>query len=369
MDSESPRFIIYGRSSSGSRSVALDEAWPSGAALPNASSGKLMVAWRCYGTESAYAAEIEEANIRETQLIEGLMVHFNSSLSKYDDYYWEALIDIWAEADGSDLAQLERSARALEQARKNIESRLNSLLRLDLTVKQEFVSMKMDRRLRGVSLAQLRDEISEAARSGILRTEYLPTAKLEGRRFSFGPEPPGSLDGLRDLLRRELGEPVPRTPGPSFDDACLRLQTLFLAVGLLLTWSMPLTKWTIGAAAGYLIAVGLAPLYFVKDRRWDRLTRRASTIGSIGFAGIWLFGILYALCAMRPDAPLGRVAGLGVPFLLATSMGVAGGVIGHDPEGLARVIAHAQLLLFLGGVAALAAAVIGISHEAGRRER
>jgi hypothetical protein len=96
--------------------------------------------------------------------------------------------------------------------------------------------------------------------------------------------------------------------------------------------------------------------------------RQTATLATVGFFGIGVFGVAYAVCALLESDALGEsIATLGYPFLVSTGVGVAGGILGGNPRGAARIIAHIQLLFFLSSLIGVAAVLFRIDRGVRRR--
>jgi cation transport ATPase len=95
----------------------------------------------------------------------------------------------------------------------------------------------------------------------------------------------------------------------------------------------------------------------------------SSTSISFAFLIIGLFGAAYALCevfgptSLLPSNP--EFHYLGYAFLMSTSIGIAGGILG-EPGVWPRIIAHIQLLLFLSGLALVFARLLRLEVRSRR---
>jgi len=93
---------------------------------------------------------------------------------------------------------------------------------------------------------------------------------------------------------------------------------------------------------------------------------RTSIVTTFGFYGIVVFGLIYAVFALTNSEALGQTATLGYPFLVSTSLGVAGGLLG-EAKGPVRIVIHIQLLLFLSGLMAALLILIRVRRDVGTR--
>jgi hypothetical protein len=122
------------------------------------------------------------------------------------------------------------------------------------------------------------------------------------------------------------------------------LLALVAAALLVLTWVAPLTWWAtlVFAALFLVLAVTTALVY------WPDVSATPAIVTLL--CAIAFFGIVYASIQLASsDDPLGVSDDprLGEAFLIATSMGIAGGLISGKLDVGPKVVAHAQLLLLL----------------------
>jgi hypothetical protein len=138
-------------------------------------------------------------------------------------------------------------------------------------------------------------------------------------------------------------------------------------VALLLgTWFFRLEPLTLLVAAIAMTIPMVIMAVQARSTGWRLYLLRSGAVTAAALYFIALFGVAYGICALFASTgpPADR---LGNSFLTATSMGLAGGVVGDALDGMALRVAHVQLLLFLGGLTTLIAKVLRI--EALLRER
>jgi len=228
--------------------------------------------------------------------------------------------------------------------------------------RQEFVVLDLPGSLSPRTSEQVAVELhrlnDDAVRKSGAPSIELNTLTVTNRRITFGPEVPGALKALHDYLEEQerlvQTEPI---PAPT---ATTMVVPWVLAGLLLATWILPLTPMLLGSAFGTMcIPMGFL-IWKARDVGWKGHFLRTGTLSAVALFTIAFFGLLYGICALTGSGQPAAQARLGEPFLIATSLGLAGGVVGEALSGPALVIAHIQLLLFLGSLAALLAAVLRI---------
>ncbi len=332
------------------------------------------VGWRCYCKIppglSEHALQFAEASkSAEPWATRGQYV--NVTIDAHPDckgYGMPLVIDLWVEKSRNTVDDIQAATTALEVVRREIEAQLRLDSIWHLAKQQEFLDVELP-----PSIARhLDSDRARAAIVALLETEkrigdLLPTLNLLKRRLTFGPEHGGTIEAVQRYLERETGE---RPKRGADEPALSHLQSwiaLMMAATILLTWSLPLRPWSIAVVTVVLTGLftwGIVPRSNVP---WKSMLRQTPTVASIGFFGIGMFGIGYAVCALLDHEALGPVSRLGYPFLVSTGLGIAGGILGDNPKGAARILAHIQLLLFLGGLMGVVAVLFRIDR--GTRQR
>ncbi len=276
------------------------------------------------------------------------------------------VVEVWTSRARAMPEDIEAAANALGAAVRVLSAKLN-LEYTDLRKEQEFIEVW----LAPFIVSRLQPTFANAtlaSYSKSRRAEDLPTVRVDGDRLKLGPEHDGAIQAVVRYLQAMTDE-VRRDSFLSARPYSLaKFAPLGLAILLVLSWALPLTTLSVTAFAISFIAIAGAALFPAYVAGWDIVFRQPSTIATTTFFGIGMFGVLYAMCALAGDEQLGHVTSLGYPFLVATSLGVAGGVLGENPTGAARVIAHIELLLFLSGIAGLIAMLLRIDRHT-RKQR
>lgn len=226
-----------------------------------------------------------------------------------------------------------------------------------LSLSQEFVITKLPRWLE----VTLTTDIAAAGLGDALQPQS--TVAVSNGILSLGPEDEGTLDRLQKYLTKQFraareGERLDRIAKPSALYAPWTLVVLLLG-----TWFLRLESLTLLVAAiAMTIPIGIMALQAWRSTGWRLYLLRPGAVTAIALYFICLFGVAYGICALPGIAqtPPIQTERLGNSFLIATSMGLAGGVVGDSLSGLALRVAHVQLLLFLSGLTLLIAKVLRI---------
>jgi hypothetical protein len=310
-------------------------------------------------------------------LMKGNLVRVSAKVELEDDFYGWLALDLWMERPGETASDVGRAWGVLWDTYQTVLARVEQIagaVGSDF-VGQEFLEIRLPR-----FLSQLTDSDKVKARLAALDKEYgdkeyyfrneYPTVKLEGRQLRLGPEPEGVIKAAQRFLEEETGNRAHHPdPTPAEQRRRWRIPMTTAAV-LLGTWFFPNKIWSISLVSLMLLGLLASSVYPARKIGWRAIFRDPTTIATVGFFGIGVFGIGYAICAMVDDEAIGHVTRLGYPFLVSTGLGVAGGILGDNPKGFALVWAHVQLLLFLSGLMSAIIAVVGIARDArDRRDR
>lgn len=347
-----------------------NEPWPT---LPSGRPPLLRVGWRCVATLSNLGSiefPRDPAAISPMR-VDGHDVQVAFADKRRGDNYSYFVIDIWTERQRSnDLAEaILRCSAAMEQARKVCESALGCWGDKKLVVREEFLDVRLPRLMaHGLNSDHVRAAIRANLRSmAPLYPDELQTVSLRDRRLRIGPESSGIVEAFRSFLKDLIGD-TPREAGVPTENLGFRKWIpLFMAGAMILSWGLPLAWWSIAVFAVVHFTLAAWLIWPSKDIGLRKLFRQSGVLISTGIFGIGAFGLAYAVCALVSDEALGHVSRLGYPFLVSTGLGVAGGILGDNPRGAARIIAHIQLLIFLGGLAAIAAVILRIDRATRNR--
>jgi hypothetical protein len=272
-------------------------------------------------------------------------------------------VNLWLEGFAADRRfDLSSAQRVLEDARAQVAAETRKVT-LSLTPEQEFIQIKLPKFLARQLNNRRAAAVVEQYRDSRIYND-IKTATVDDDWLTLGPEAPGTIEGIKRYLQEQFNDKTRDSVLVSF--RYTRAIPFVFAAVLLFTWLLPLASWSIGvisAATVLLLLVSLLPGYYVG---WRSVMRRPETIASIGFFGICVFGIAYAICGLVNSMALGPLHNLGYPFLVSTSLGIAGGVLG-EPHGVVRWIIHLQLLLFFGGLMSLIAILLKIERDVGSR--
>jgi hypothetical protein len=241
---------------------------------------------------------------------------------------------------------------ALKQVRIHISSAIwpRYVSEAELSVIGEFAFVELPTWLESSLTA---DIATVAVRTHLVEAS---TVSVSDGTLSFGPEHEGSLASLQRFLAKQYkaareGERLDRTAGAS------AMPVPWILVALLLgTWFVKLGAVTL-LAAGVAMTMPIGFLAWqARAIGWRLYLLRPGAVTAVALYSICLFGLAYGVCAIRAT----KAEALGNSFLIATSMGLAGGVVGENLTGAALRVAHVQLLLFLGGLSMLVARVLRI---------
>jgi len=267
-------------------------------------------------------------------------------------------------------SEIQRAAEALENVRKQIDAHLGVDVDTDLELKkgQEFIEIGLPRYVaRHLDTGRAKAAITSHLRTSARRQESVPSLEVAGRSLKLGPETEGTIDAVRRFLDEETSEAAKDALLATSPYERLSWIPIFMAALLVVTWAFPLRRWTILMFAFLLLALMGLAVTPARDVGWRTTLRQSRTIAALGFFGIGVFGIAYSVCALVSEEALGHVTRLGYPFLVSTGLGVAGGLLGDNPRGAALVIAHIQLLLFLGGLIGVVATLLRIERAVRQR--
>lgn len=247
-------------------------------------------------------------------------------------------------ASPEDLALMQE---ALEQVRTHLTSAIwpRYVAEAELSMTGEFAFVELPTWLESFLTSDMATAAVDAS-----------TVSVSNGTLSFGPEHEGSLDSLQRFLAKQYkaareGERLDRTAGAT------AMPVAWILVALLLvTWFVKLGAVTL-LAAGVAMTLPIAFLAWqARAIGWRLYLLRPGAVTAVALYSVCLFGLAYGVCAL--DAT--KSEALGNSFLIATSMGLAGGVVGESLTGAALRVAHVQLLLFLGGMSVLIARVLRI---------
>jgi hypothetical protein len=276
------------------------------------------------------------------------------------------VVDFWVTGRSASVTELSRAAEALSVVRERLGVQLKLIFE-GLKVHQEFLELGLPKFL----ASNLDTAHLTAALLSLLPPYFgnglLPSVRLAGTKLLIGPEPEGVINSAVKFLKQEASTSSGDAALDSGHSPLRRWIPLVTAGLLLMSWFFPLRRWSVMLFAVLFMTIMAIVVSPVLEFGWRVTLRQTSTIAAAGFLGIWFFGILYAICALVSDSELGHVERLGYPILVSTGLGVAGGILGDNPHGAAQVVAHVQLLLFLGGVVSLIVALLRISRAV--RER
>jgi len=236
--------------------------------------------------------------------------------------------DIWTHHVSGTADEIRESAEALENVRNQIETTLDLNYAWTLKKEVEFIEIKLPR-----FVAKHMDASrAETAILSRLRGEYkfkgsLPSLQVVGTSLVVGPEPEGLINAVRDFLDKETSEKANATQLTAHAYKRLPWMPLFMAGLLLLTWAFSLRIWSVVLVAVLQVAILVIVMFPPRDVGWQTALRQTATMATAGLFGIGIFGIAYSICALMSDKDLGHVTRLGYPFLVATGLGVAGGIL------------------------------------------
>lgn len=261
-------------------------------------------------------------------------------------------IDLSVQRESVSPEDLALTQEALKKAREHLRSAIWSRYESEaiLLVAEEYAFVELPK--------WLKNSFTAKVAAVVLRTFGVnpQTVVVANGTLSFGPEDEGSLDALRRLLAEQYqaargGERLDRTERGSV------MAVAWILVALLLgTWFLKLGAMALlGAGIAMTIPIGYLA-WKASAIGWRLCLLRPGAVTAIALYFISLFGLAYGVCAIYAT----KSEALGNSFLIATSMGLAGGVVGENLTGAALRVAHVQLLLFLGGLSMLVARVLRI---------
>ena len=366
----SARFVVSAPQWSSNLGFDLEQDCPwSGKAMEHKRAA-LRLGWRCacfapWTLSDAIGKFVESGKGLHTENCGGYTVRVAARTGPLQsELAFPVIVDLWIQRPRYTTSRIRAAERALEMTRQCFEKRLGLGIGIwKLELQQEFIELRLPRFV-GLHFD------SHCARVRIaphLRQDYpsggqLPSLRVKGLYLSVGPEHPGVIDAVRKFLEEETNDQAKEAILESDSYHRLRYLPIFMASLIILTWAFPLKVWSVILIGVFLILILVAVLFPVRDVGWRTILSRTSTITTAGIFGIGVFGIAYSICALFSEKELGHVTRLGYPFLVATGLGVAGGVLGNDPSGVALVLAHIQLLLFLGGIMGAIAVLLRIER-------
>lgn len=314
------------------------------------------LAGKVYPTSVRRAAEFIELHPNgDARLIRGREVHVSVQTRKDSFISTYLIVDLWLQATSLELSVAEE---ILKVAESEIASEFDVLEYSRLDVKQEFVDLRLPPFLRGVLSASRATNLINARLKS--RNSNVETVRVSNNRIMIGPEQPGAAGALQQYLAEETTARVKNQVLASA--TYLRWSAILMIVAVLSSWALPLRPWSIaleGVITTVLLAVALTPARKVGMKS---MLLRAETVTAIGFYGVVIFGLIYAVFAIRNKESLGEVTSLGYPLLVSTSLGIAGGLIG-EARGSVRIIIHIQLILFLTGLIAIVLTLLRLNRD------
>lgn len=246
--------------------------------------------------------------------------------------------------------------RALEQVRRDVASAMTTGARVhfELGIVAEFAFLRLPPWL----TSNLAAGVIEAALP--LSAPGVVALTNDDLRVEFAKE--GALKSLHDYIDKQFRAAVTGARLDRIATSSPMYAPWTLVVLLLATWFFPLDATTLLAAIAAMTVPIIVLAFQARDTGWRLYLARPGAITAIALYSISLFGVAYGLCALSTRSPDQVVTPepLGNSFLIATSMGLAGGVVGDALSGPALRVAHAQLLLFLGGLTMLLARILRI---------
>ena len=191
-----------------------------------------------------------------------------------------------------------------------------------------------------------------------------PTASYKFGRLKVGPDVGSiatTIAGARYLEGRDGTERGlrQRTVSQSPRWTWWYLLPLVPVAMMLAAWAIPLGYVGVGVVSGLLLAVLLVAI--VAHYRWELSVVVYGAVVGVFVVGV--FGSAFAIAALVQPEGAWEMHRLGEAYLDSTAMSVGGVVTPGQPMGVAKVIAHIELLLFLTFVGgAVAAAATGFSR-------
>jgi len=289
-------------------------------------------------------------------------------VARPEAYAGHVVVDVWTTQALQQGVGLQIASESLEAVRAEVVLELD-LLQSQLEKHQEFLALALPRFIsRQLETSRARAAIGAHFSKKVDSHPLLPTVRVKGDYLSLGPEPPGAVDAVQRYLDVETSDRAMDSVLTSSTYPELLLLPFAVAAVLVLAWLLPVRPWAIGSVGGallMLIAIALRP---VRQVGFRATLRQTPAVVSAGLLWIATFGIAYATCALVWPGTLGKdVPSLGYAFLVSTGLGVAGGILGENPTGIARIVAHIQLLMFLSGLAGVVLLLLRIERNVRRR--
>jgi hypothetical protein len=356
--------------------IAVDETVPW--RTTGLKSAGLRIGWRCIGKiydPDGRKAEAGCASVgSNARLAKGHLVHANARVGARIRGEAYIFVDLWSEQVGATAFDLRLSGEALELIRnevcKQIEHEVTYFSKDGVKIEQEFLEINLpDFIVRHSDPGKVRARLATYHGKRVYGEDPYPTLVLDGGRLRLGPEFPGVIGAVRRFLEDETSDRAIKsllTPLKQRQRSQIPFATAMVLLG---TWVLPLQVWAVALVALVLLVFLFFSVYPSRQVGWRVIAREPASIAMWGFFGIGAFGIGYAICALLDPAALGPVNSLGYPFLVSTGLGIAGGILGDNPKGAALILAHVQLLLFLGGLMGVVAVLLEISDNTRRREQ
>jgi hypothetical protein len=331
----------------------------------------LRLGWRCLCSVYAGQSDLVEEFLRSHsgRIVRGLEVNVvvRQEESRYDR---RLIVDLWTELKARQEVSLRQAVDTLKAASEEVAFELGLLSHQELKVYEEFLMVKLPKfvaRQLGTS-GRARVAVGACWSRDRPARDPLPTVQLNGTHLVLGPEPPGAVDAVQRYLQEETGDGAKDAAGGSPRYRAPRWIPFAMAAALVVAWALPLKPWSVafvGGIAALLIVLALLP---AREIGFSATLRQTTTMAALGLFWIAAFGVAYATCALLSPGSLGSgITALGYPFLVATGLGVAGGILGENPTGAARIVAHIQLLLFLSGLVSVLAILLRIDRAVMRR--
>ncbi len=325
------------------------------------------VGWRCanelpYDGGNSIEQFLSGIRQRNFRWIEGYKVYVAAAIVPAKDPSY-LVIDLWLQGTFDLPNSLAKALSILEDCRKQIDAELHNTFSRHQERKQDFVEVKLPNFLSQSLTPEVATGFISRHRKGNIY-KLIETVEIKNDWLFVGPEEPETIEAVTDFLAKDGSVKARQRVAASFESQ--KLSPFIIVLVVMLTWFFPLRGWSVGLISAALLAILGWTIYPVRYVGWRTMLGQPSYIAATGFFGISAFGVAYAICALLSDRSLGPVDRLGYPFLLATSLGVAGGVLGN-PEGIIRVLIHIQLLLFLGWLIGLVAVLFRIERDVARR--
>jgi hypothetical protein len=356
---------------SGSDSFYLPETTPWNPSSPHAKTrvfatnqpfrvGSRSVAKAIYDVKDK-VEQLNKDDASRTRIVKGHKVHVSAEMRELDHASY-VVADTWLEALGNlQEFDLSEAVRTLDETTKQISYELPGNPSFEPA--QEFVEVKLPKFLAQQLTSERAAALVKRHRSGSIYKD-IETAKVTQEWLMLGPEAPGTIEGVVQYVKSESTDSNRDAVFSSFSTPRV-IPFVFIAT-LLLTWLAPLRVWSVVGVSAVVLVLSLIAIYPARTVGWAAAMRQTETIACLGFFGVCVFGIAYAICGLTNETALGVVDSLGYPFLVSTSVGIAGGVLG-DPKGVIRVLIHVQLLLLVAAFIKVLAILLRIERDVRRR--